>query len=607
MSESDSSNPVIPGNDSDPVGASSAEPVVPAVTSERTGIAGGLADTAASAKDSAVQAADSLADAASGVSSDVWGSAAAAVNESSNAADSVASASDRTETAVDSPSDTATAAGATAFDTTDAPSGWALDNQETALVGAAATAVAPVLPPDPAATWAMSGQREVRGSSAPPPPPPPAVGPDGAAPAKPEKTRAKRRRGLGVGLLIGGLAGALVAAPLALAIRASDDDDKSATPVEADGGAAVSSLPRETTDQRDGQTKAGANDDTEGTDGESGGATDDAGDDATAVGDASAGASAGAATPAVIRSVLSRVGDSVVSINTTGFEEDLAQNVFPTAGAGSGVVIDSAGLILTNAHVVAGATEISVRFADGEEVKGTVVGRSTVTDLALVRVETDRELVAAKLANSSSVQVGDSVIAIGNALALPGGPTVTAGIISAVDREIRTTGGVLTGLLQTSAAINPGNSGGPLLNVAGEVIGINTAVAGDAQNIGFAVSSSMASREIDAMTNGSGKATDQGFLGVSTQELTEQVASQLGVTSDFGAVVVEVLSGSAADDAGLQVRDVLIQIDGKDVRSAEAVRDAIAAHKSGDTVALKWLRGAEAMSGQATLQSRPVE
>ncbi len=146
-----------------------------------------------------------------------------------------------------------------------------------------------------------------------------------------------------------------------------------------------------------------------------------------------------------------------------------------------------------------------------------------------------------------------------------------------------------------------------MLNVDGEVIGINTAVAGDAQNIGFAVAGSMALREVDAMTNGDGRTTDQGFLGVSTQELTPAIAAELGVTSDFGAVVVEVVPGSAADEAGLQARDVIVQVDGKDVRSPEAVRDAVGARKSGESVEIKWLRGAESKVATATLQARPVE
>ncbi len=496
--------------------------------------------------------------------------------------------------------------------------GWAMESQQTAPIAAQETSqvaappteVAAVLPPDPAATWANSGSKSGPGSgsgaSAPPP--------------RSSNDKPRTRRGLGAGLLIGALAGGLVAVPVTLALRSDDNDqtvasqsqdDSAAVDSEAgsdplppgldnDDAAADSDVPANADELSPPDDEAAADDETTADDE----ATVD--DETTAAGGGGSGLD-GEATPGVIRSVLADVGDAVVSINTTGFQEGLAQNVFPTAGAGSGVIIEDSGLILTNAHVVAGATEISVRFADGDEAKGTVVGRSTVTDLALVQVETDKELVAATLADSDEVAVGDSVIAIGNALALPGGPTVTTGIISAVDREIRTTGGVLTGLLQTSAAINPGNSGGPLLNVDGEVIGINTAVAGDAQNIGFAVAGSMALREVDAMTNGDGRTTDQGFLGVSTQELTPAIAAELGVTSDFGAVVVEVVPGSAADEAGLEPRDVIVQVDGKDVRSPEAVRDAVGARKSGELVEIKWLRGSESKVATATLQARPVE
>jgi putative serine protease PepD len=203
--------------------------------------------------------------------------------------------------------------------------------------------------------------------------------------------------------------------------------------------------------------------------------------------------------------VLAKVEPSVVSIETQISE----QNGFFTqqgTGAGSGIVIDTDGTILTNAHVISGATSITVTLAGETKARtATVIASDTSRDLALLKVDDTSNLVAAPLGHSSDTAVGDQVVAIGNALALSGGPTVTEGIVSALNRTIETDSGTLHGLIQTDAAISSGNSGGPLVNAKGEVIGMNTAVATssgsvNASNIGFAIPIDMIRSFVEAHT-----------------------------------------------------------------------------------------------------------
>lgn len=194
-----------------------------------------------------------------------------------------------------------------------------------------------------------------------------------------------------------------------------------------------------------------------------------------------------------VAGALARVQPAVVSISTT---VQTRRGPFTSRGegAGTGVVIDPGGFVLTNAHVVDGATAIEVRVSgENRPRRATVVGSDPTSDIAVIHVEDAEGLVAADVAEAGSARVGDQVIAIGNALSLEGGMTVTQGIVSALDRTIETESGTLTDLVQTDAAISSGNSGGPLANAAGEVVGINTAVAGSygsiqATNIGFAIS-----------------------------------------------------------------------------------------------------------------------
>ena len=288
-----------------------------------------------------------------------------------------------------------------------------------------------------------------------------------------------------------------------------------------------------------------------------------------------------------VHGVLAIVQPGVVSIGIEGTQTSgLRTGTFQAAG--SGMVIDPSGLVLTNAHVVNGANKITVSLSDGREMPADLVGSMPSNDVALVKVRNVSGLDVVKFGRSAALQVGDSVVAVGNALNLGSTPTVTTGIVSALQRSIEAETGVqLENLIQTDAAINPGNSGGPLVDAAGEVIGINTAIAGSAQNIGFALSIDSVKPLIEKLRAGGGEVRGGAFLGVSTSDLRDvvaQVRDRLGITRDTGAFVQQVVPGSGADQAGLQAGDVITEVDGRTVKGAADVGAIIQDHKPGDKV-----------------------
>ena len=298
-----------------------------------------------------------------------------------------------------------------------------------------------------------------------------------------------------------------------------------------------------------------------------------------------------------VAGVVAEVGPSVVSIRST-----LQQGPFSDSAAGTGVVISSAGEILTNAHVVDGASTVKVTLAgDAQAHDAEVVGTDPDSDLALLKITGVSGLPAATLGDSSDVRVGDDVVAIGNALALRGGPTVTRGIVSALDRSLETSGSTMTGLLQTDASISSGNSGGPLVDATGKVIGINTAVAAGgggraAENIGFAIAIDTAKPIIERLRTNT-PAAASGFLGVSTEDPTD---------GSRGATVRSVESGSAADKAGIQVGDLIVAVDGKSVDGAAALAAAVRSHTPGTPVEITFVRGSSEHTVTADLGTRPT-
>ena len=306
-----------------------------------------------------------------------------------------------------------------------------------------------------------------------------------------------------------------------------------------------------------------------------------------------------------IASLLTKAQPSVVSIRTGASPN--SGGVY--GGAGSGVIISSDGLVLTNAHVIGNSTSAEVTLFDGETREAVLVGSSPEDDVALMAMVDPPEVVPAELGNSADVRVGDTVVAIGNALDLGGTPSVTEGIVSAKDRVIQAQNGlVLENLIQTDAAINPGNSGGPLLNARGEVVGINTAIISDAQNIGFAIAIDAIKPLIDEISAGGGSIRgDQAFLGVSmvsVEDLLGATRDEYGVTVDEGVFVTEIVADSAAENAGISLGDVIISVDGESVRTPADVSTIIRGKSPGDTVTIRIVSGGEEREVTATLGQR---
>ena len=258
---------------------------------------------------------------------------------------------------------------------------------------------------------------------------------------------------------------------------------------------------------------------------------------------------------------------------------------------GSGFIIDKNGYIMTNNHVVAGAEEIKVRLADGREFKAKVVGRDSKTDLALIKISSlFKSLPVLPLGDSDTIRVGDWVLAIGNPFGL--GHTVTQGIISATGRVIGS--GPYDDFLQTDAPINPGNSGGPLINLKGEVIGINSAIIATGQGIGFAIPSNIAKNVVSQLRE-KGKVV-RGWIGVTIQSVTPEIAQSFGLKEAKGALVADVIAGGPADKAGIKRGDVILTFDGKNIKNSTDLPWLVAETPVGKTVDVKIIRNGKEMN-----------
>jgi len=280
-------------------------------------------------------------------------------------------------------------------------------------------------------------------------------------------------------------------------------------------------------------------------------------------------------------------------------------------GTGTGFIYDKEGHVLTNAHVVAGGKTLLVTMANGEAQEAKLIGADTRTDIAVLQIS-GSSLPVAQLGDPGKLKVGDWTVAIGHALGLPGGPTVTAGVLSAVGRHVQEpsdtngAGPYLFDMLQTDAPINPGNSGGPLVNVNGEVIGINTLVAGQAeegvpaQGIGFAIPMSRAKTVADNLVKDGRVA--HASLGVSFVPVNPAIALQLGAKQGTkGAAIGQVTPGSAAAKAGLRSRDIVTKVDGTDVKEESDLPRLIDTKKPGDKITLTVLRNGNEQTIEATL------
>jgi serine protease Do len=257
---------------------------------------------------------------------------------------------------------------------------------------------------------------------------------------------------------------------------------------------------------------------------------------------------------------------------------------FQQQGVGSGFVISRDGYILTNNHVVEGADQIKVKLADGKEFEGKVIGRDPKTDLAVIKIEGSGNLQALSLGNSDDLKVGSWVVAVGSPFGLE--QTVTAGIVSAKGRVIGS--GPYDNFIQTDASINPGNSGGPLVNLKGEVVGINTAIIASGQGIGFAIPVNMA-KEIVPQLEEKGRVV-RGWLGVGIQEVTPALAKSFDLKEKKGALVSQVYKDSPAEKAGIEQGDIIVQYDGKDVADSKDLPRMVASTPVGKSVTVKLLR-----------------
>ncbi len=287
----------------------------------------------------------------------------------------------------------------------------------------------------------------------------------------------------------------------------------------------------------------------------------------------------------VITDLAERVKPSVVSVGAIRPKDSLGDRPPNTPGSGSGVIIDQDGHIITNNHVVSDASEVEVRLSDKTKFIAQVIGKDPDTDLAILKITTDRQLPSARFGDSSSVKVGQWALAVGNPFGLD--RTVTLGVISGIGRENMNLSRY-ENFLQTDASINPGNSGGPLFNMHGEVIGINTAIINFAQGIGFAIPSNMAKQVMEQLLT-SGKVV-RGWLGVGIQPVTADLAAKFGVIEGDGVLVNEVFEKDPAARAGIKPGDIITKVDGKAVETPNMLSRLIATLPPGATARIEIVR-----------------
>ena len=303
--------------------------------------------------------------------------------------------------------------------------------------------------------------------------------------------------------------------------------------------------------------------------------------------------------------LVAQVAPAVVSIVVETVSYNWFWQAVPQTGAGSGIIVSSDGYIVTNNHVVEDAEKVIVTLSDGRTFDATIVGTDAQTDLAVVKIDASNLSYLHFLSDSlEQLSVLDPVVAVGNALALPGGPTWTTGVVSNLGRSIQEdTGVVLNDIIQTDAAINAGNSGGPLLDTAGQVIGINVAIASNAENIGFAISTDTAIPVVQSLIT-EGKVV-RPWLGVSVITVTPTIQQYYHLSVNAGALITSVSSASPADEAGLRPGDVITKMDEEDISTAAELTAAITSHQIGDQIEIVYYHGSVQKVANATLEESP--
>ena len=295
---------------------------------------------------------------------------------------------------------------------------------------------------------------------------------------------------------------------------------------------------------------------------------------------------------AIIKAV-EKVRPAVVNITTQGRVQTFF-GVFPQEGAGSGVIVRRDGLILTNFHVIQGAQEITVTLLTGKKLPGRVVGSDRFTDMAVIKVESDRPLPVAELGTSNNLKVGQLAVAIGNPFGL--GSSVTVGVLSALNRSIQIGPDfVVDNLIQTDAAINPGNSGGALVDSAGRLIGINTAIVREAQGIGFAIPVDIAVTIMNQLIN-TGRVVRPALGIVLGGEIDPQIQQSYGLPVDHGVIVQDVPAGSPAATAGMETNDIIVGINGQTIKGINDLRRTLFEKQPGDRVQVEVVRGSRRLT-----------
>ncbi len=298
---------------------------------------------------------------------------------------------------------------------------------------------------------------------------------------------------------------------------------------------------------------------------------------------------------------------SVVNISTELATAGLFNSPFSPSGIATGVILSPEGHVLTNYHVVETGQDITVTLSDGSNHEAEVVGQDPVTDLAVIKIVDVEGLEPARLGDSSTLEVGEDVIAIGHAMGLRGAPTVSKGVVSALERAVDTTHNTtIVDLIQTDASINPGNSGGPLVNTRAEVIGINTVVVSVGQGIGFAININDA-KEVARQIIDQGFVR-RGYLGVLPLALNPLVAAQLGLDPEVeGILLRHVVPDSPADDAGLKDGDIIVSMGDQPLRNTGELGKFLISHQPGDSVNVTVLRDGSELLASITLGERPTE
>ena len=297
------------------------------------------------------------------------------------------------------------------------------------------------------------------------------------------------------------------------------------------------------------------------------------------------------------------LGPSVVQISADTAAINLYNQIIPQTGVGSGIIIDKSGNILTNNHVVEGADLVTVTLNDGRSYPATLVGSDNITDLAVIKISAAK-LVPAKIGRSADLQVGEDVIAVGHALGLKGGPTVSKGVVSALERTIQTDAQrAMVDLIQTDASINPGNSGGPLANSKGEVIGINTAIIDDSNGIGFAINIDDAHVVVDQIL-ASGTVL-RGFLGITPFNVTDSIREQINLPVADGGIIASVVTGFPAEKSGLQREDVIVMLNEVSIENAGDLSKFLLDNPPGSEVQVRFYRNGELQTMVIVLADKP--